>query len=103
MFVIKGFSDKATQKLFLGVALNQKERRTFVAMNVQKAAERLFLLDSSDEKALLAASALHYHKLHGSDRCSIDADSRKSKWRITFTRENDEATDVSLVKIDDTH
>lgn len=101
--MIKSFSDKTTKKLFLGEALNKKERRAFGAMNVQKAAERLFLLDGSDEKGLLSASALHYHKLHGSDRFSIDADSRKSKWRITFTWENDEATDVCLVKIEDTH
>lgn len=101
--MIKGFSDKATKKLFLGETLNQKERRAFGAMNVQTAAERLFLLDSSDEKSLLTAPALHYHKLHGSDRYSIDADSRKSKWRITFTWENDEATDVSFVRIEDTH
>jgi len=103
MGVIKSFSDQATKKLFLGETLNQKEHRAFGAMNVQKAAERLFLLDSSDEKALLTAPALHYHKLHGSNRYSIDADSRKSKWRITFTWENDEATDVRLVKIENTH
>lgn len=101
--MIKSFSDKATKKLFLGESLNQKERRTFGAMNVRKAAERLFLLDSADEKALLTAPALRYHKLHGTDRFSIDADSRKSKWRITFTWENDEATNVCLVKIEDTH
>ncbi len=101
--MIKSFSDKATQKLFLGEPLNQKERRAYGAMNLEKAAERLFLLDRADEKALLTASALHYHKLHGSGRFSIDADSRKSKWRITFTWENDEAKDVCLVKIEDTH
>jgi hypothetical protein len=42
-------------------------------------------------------------RLIGSGRSSIDADSRKSKWRITFTWENDEAKDVCLVKIEDTH
>lgn len=51
MFVIKGFSDKATQKLFLGVALNQKERRAFGAMNVQKAAERLTRIPASQRGA----------------------------------------------------
>ncbi len=101
--MIKSFADKATKKLFLGEALNQKERRAFGAMNGEKAAERLFLLDSSDERALLTAPALHYHKLHGSDRYSIDADSRKSKWRITFSWENDEMADVRLVTIEDTH
>ncbi len=103
MGVIKSFSDKATRKLFLGQPLNQKECRAFGSMNLKKAAERLFLLDSSNEKNLLPASALYYHKLHGSHRCSIDADSRKSKWRITFIWENDEATDVCFVQIDDTH
>lgn len=101
--VIKSFSDKATEKLFLGQALNKKQRKAFGVLNCEKAAERLFLLDSANEKALLTAPTLRYHKLHGSDRYSIDADSRKSKWRITFSWENDEMADVRLVTIEDTH
>jgi hypothetical protein len=31
------------------------------------------------------AVVLHYHKLHGTKRYSIDANARASKWRITFT------------------
>jgi len=101
--VIRSFSDKGTEKLFLGEALNKKERNTFGSLNHTKAAERLFLLDQADERILLTTPALHYHKLHGSGRFSIDADSRKSKWRITFSWENDEMTDVRLVRIEDTH
>jgi len=41
--------------------------------------------------------------LKGTNRYSIDADSRKSLWRITFEWEDDEMKDVLLVKIEDTH
>ena len=34
------------------------------------------------------AVVLHYHKLHGTKRYSIDANARASKWRITFTWAN---------------
>lgn len=47
--------------------------------------------------------ALHYHKLHGEGRYSIDANSRNTKWRITFAWANEELTDVELVEIEDTH
>jgi plasmid maintenance system killer protein len=45
----------------------------------------------------------HYHRLSGSVRFSIDADARNSPWRITFQWENEEMTDVELVKVEDTH
>ena len=54
-------------------------------------------------KDLLTLHSLHYHKLHGTGRYSIDANSRNSKWRITFAWVDQALTDVSLVKIDDTH
>jgi plasmid maintenance system killer protein len=101
--VIKSFADKTTEKLFLGKGLTKKERKTLGALNIAKATERLDLLKAADEKALLTAPFLHYHKLQGTSRYSIDADSRKSKWRITFAWENEELKDVELVKIEDTH
>ena len=55
------------------------------------------------EKDLLTLHSLHYHKLHGTGRYSIDANSRNSKWRITFAWVDQALTDVSLVKIEDTH
>ena len=55
------------------------------------------------EKDLLTLHSLHYHKLHGTGRYSIDANSRNSKWRITFAWADQALTDVSLVKIEDTH
>ena len=55
------------------------------------------------EKDLLTLHSLHYHKLHGTGRNSIDANSRNSKWRITFAWADQALTDVSLVKIEDTH
>jgi len=36
-------------------------------------------------------------------RHSIDANSRRSKWRITFAWKNEQLSDVELVKIEDTH
>lgn len=54
-------------------------------------------------KDLLTLHSLHYHKLHGTGRYSIDANSRNSKWRITFAWADQALTDVSLVKIEDTH
>ena len=42
-------------------------------------------------------------KLKGTARHSIDADSRKSQWRITFQWENSQMKNVQLVKIEDTH
>lgn len=69
---------------------------------MEKAQERLAILNQATERDLLILQALHYHKLHGENRYSIDANSRNSKWRITFIRANDELTDVELVEIEDT-
>jgi plasmid maintenance system killer protein len=52
---------------------------------------------------LLLAPFLHYHKLKGTTLYSIDADSRKFPWRITFHWENAKMKDVPLVKIEDPH
>ena len=70
---------------------------------MEKAETRLDQLDSAEEKDLLLAAHLFYHNLKGTKRYSIDADSRKSPWRITFVWEDDEMKDVRLVKIEDTH
>lgn len=72
-------------------------------MRVDKAQERLAILNQASERDLLTLRSLHYHKLHGEGRYSIDANSRNSKWRITFTWANEELTDVKLVEIEDTH
>ncbi len=56
-----------------------------------------------DAYLLLLMPFLHYHRLKGSARYSIDADSRKSAWRITFEWENFQMKDVQLVRIEDTH
>ncbi|MDB4265181.1 type II toxin-antitoxin system RelE/ParE family toxin [bacterium] len=101
--MIKSFSDQLTEKLFLGETLTKKERKTIGSLNQEKAFERLALIDIADEKQLLLAPAVHYHALRGTKRFSIDADSRNSKWRFTFTWENDEKSDVQLVKLEDTH
>jgi plasmid maintenance system killer protein len=101
--MIKSFASSVTEKIFLGEALNKKERKSLGSLNLKKAAERLVLLYIAEEKMLLTSPALHYHKLQGSDRYSIDADARNSKWRITFCWENKEMKDVELVRIEDTH
>lgn len=101
--MIKSFASPVAEKIFLGETLNKKERKSIGSLNIRKAAERLVLLYTAEEKMLLTSPALHYHKLQGSDRYSIDADARNSKWRITFCWENEEMKDVELVRIEDTH
>ena len=101
--MIKSFADPITKKIFLGEALTKKETRQLGDIRIDKAQERLVVLHHSSEKNLLTLHSLHYHKLHGTKRYSIDANARASKWRITFAWANQELTDVSLVKIEDTH
>jgi len=100
--VIRSFSDKPTEKIFGNEELTRKEIRAFGLLNIQKAYDRLQVLHFASERDLLASVSLHYHRL-GKGRYSIDADSRKSPWRITFEWENKELTNVKLVKIEDTH
>lgn len=101
--VIKSFANPQTEKIFHGSELSRKDSRQLGDLRVDKAQERLLILHHSTEKDLLSLHSLHYHKLHGSGRYSIDANSRSSKWRITFEWVGQEFADVSLVKIEDTH
>jgi len=101
--VIRSFVDTTTEKLFLGDQLSRKETNKLGTLNPIKAFERLAILNEADKKSLLLTPALHYHKLKGTSKYSIDADSRKSPWRITFQWENQEMKDVELVRIEDTH
>ena len=101
--VIRSFADEVTKKIFRGEKLTRKEERQLGGLRVDKAQERLAILNQASEKDLLTLHSLHYHKLHGASRYSIDANSRNSKWRITFAWANDELTDVELVEIEDTH
>ena len=103
LHVIRSFADTATEKIFLGEALSRKESNKFGTLNTIKAFERLAILNEADEKSLLLIPALHYHKLKGTSKYSIDADSRNSPWRITFQWENAEMKNVELVRIEDTH
>jgi plasmid maintenance system killer protein len=101
--MIKSFADSITEKIFLGVDLTKKEARHLGDIRLDKAQERLVILHHSSEKDLLTLHSLRYHKLHGTKRYSIDANTRASRWRITFAWADQELTDVSLVKIEDTH
>jgi plasmid maintenance system killer protein len=101
--VIQSFADTITEKLFLGEDLSRRETNRMGSLNTVKAYERLAILNEADEKALLLIPFLHYHKLKGSARYSIDADSRKSPWRITFQWADSQMKDVQLVRIEDTH
>lgn len=101
--MIKCFASSVTEKIYLGTKLTKKERMSIGSLNVAKASEHLVMLHTADEKSLLTAPHLHYHKLQGSHRYSIEADARNSKWRITFCWDNEEMKDVELVKIEDTH
>jgi plasmid maintenance system killer protein len=100
--MIKSFSDKTTKKIFSGEALTRKEIRAYGSLDFSKAKQRLDILNEATQTNLIQLSSLYYHSLHNG-RYSIDADTRKSRWRITFSWENQECTDVLLVKIEDTH
>jgi plasmid maintenance system killer protein len=99
----QSFADPLTEKIFRGDDLTKKEAKQLGDIRIDKAQERLLILHHSAEKDLMTLHSLHYHKLHGTGRYSIDANSRVSKWRITFAWADQELTDVSLVKIEDTH
>ena len=101
--MIKSFADAITGKIFLGQTLTKKETRQLGDIRLDKAQERLLILHHAVEKDLITLHSLHYHKLHGTGRYSIDANSRVSKWRITFGWANHELTNVALVKIEDPH
>jgi len=100
--VIRSFSDTIAEKIFHNQELTRKEIRSSGKLDLQKAYERLRVLHFSTEKDLLCAVSLKYHGL-GGNRYSIDANSRRSPWRINFEWDNEELTDVRLVKIEDTH
>lgn len=101
--IIKSFADSLTEKIYRGENLTRKEAKLLGDIRIDKAQERLVILHHSSEKDLLTLHSLHYHKLHGTKKYSIDANARTSKWRITFAWTNQELTDVSLVRIEDTH
>ena len=101
--MILSFADQSTEKIFTGTPLSRKESKFFGDLRIEKAQERLLLLNASSEKQLLLVPPAQYHSLKGSKRYSIDANSRTSKWRITFSWKNEDLTDVELVKIEDTH
>ena len=101
--MIKSFSSALTEKIFLGEELTKIERKSLGALDLNRAKLRLEMLDAASERDLFLLPALKYHRLHGTKRCSIDADKRNSPWRITFSWENDELTDVVCVKVEDTH
>ena len=92
-----------TAKIFHGEKLTKIERKALGDLRIEKAQERIAILNHATERDLLGLHSLHYHKLHGTKRYSIDANSRNSKWRITFSWAAQELTDVELVKIEDTH
>lgn len=101
--MILSFADEITRKIFDGEILTRKEARKLGSLNIAKTEARLQLLNQASEKNLLSALSLHYHALSGTARYSIDADSRTSKWRITFSWEDEVRSDVQLVRIEDTH
>lgn len=103
MAMIQSFSDEATKKIFDGEELDRKEKKRFGDLRIDKAQERLAVLNQATEKDLLSLHSLHYHALRGTRRYSIDANSRNSKWRITFAWVDERLTDVELVEIEDTH
>ena len=101
--MIKSFLDERTKKIFNGESLTSKERKKIGSLNTKKVQARLALLDDSTQNELMLNNGANYHGLSGTNKYSIDADARNSKWRITFTCENDDKKDVECVLIEDTH
>ncbi len=101
--MIKSFLDERTKKIFNGESLTSKERKKIGSLNTKKVQARLALLDDSTQNELMLNNGANYHSLSGTNKYSIDADARNSKWRITFTWENDDKKDVECVLIEDTH
>ena len=101
--MIKSFSNELTRKIYTGETLTKKERKQIGSLKINKAQERLTILNDATENNLLTAPSLHYHSLHGTEKYSIDADSRNSPWRITFQWENEDMVNVECVRIEDTH
>ncbi|MBC8325927.1 MAG: hypothetical protein H8E27_09910 [Verrucomicrobia subdivision 3 bacterium] len=101
--MIVSYLDSVTEKIFAGEDLSRKESKRFGDLDVDKAQERLAILNQASEQDLLTLPVLHYHALRGTKRYSIDANSRRSKWRITFAWKDDQLCDVELVKIEDPH
>jgi len=101
--VIQSFADCITEKVFLGDALSRKELQKLGELDITKAQQRLAILNQASEHDLLKLPMLHYHRLHGTSRYSIDATSRRSRWRITFAWTGEECVDVELVSLEDTH
>lgn len=101
--VIISFADEVTEKIFLGDELTRRELKKLGDLDVAKTQERLAVLHQATEKDLLTLPFLHYHALRGSKRYSIDANSRRSKWRITFAWADQDRVDVQPVCIEDTH
>ena len=97
------FADSVTEKIFNGEELSRPESRKRGDLDVVKAQERMAILNQASEQDLLTLPVLHYHALRGTKRYSIDANSRRSKWRITFAWNDEQLCDVELVKIEDTH
>lgn len=101
--VIQSFGDDVTEKIFLGDTLSRKELQKLGDLDITKAQQRLAVLHQASEQDLLRLPMLHYHRLHGTARYSIDATSRRSRWRITFAWTDEQATVVELVLLEDTH
>ena len=101
--MIKSFSTRVCEKIFLGEVLTKKERKSLGALDLEKSKRRLEMLDDATEKDLLMMPAMKYHKLQGTNRYSVEANKRNSPWRITFSWEDEEMKDVEFVKIEETH
>lgn len=101
--MIKSFADAFTEKVFLAKPVTKKERKLYGGLDFPKTKRKLEMLAVATERDLILVPSMRYHKLQGTDRYSIDAFARNSPWRITFAWEDEELTDVKLVKIEDTH
>ena len=85
---------------------SKKERRQFGGLDVQKAHDRLRILNAirSESELLLPINKYLYYLGHGgSEKATIDSNKRQSKWRITFEWQNKKLGDTHRVSINDPH
>lgn len=106
--MIRSFQCQTTESIFnqKSYLLNKKERKRFGDLDTSKAHDRLRILNAirSESELLLPINKyLYYHAHSGSDTSTIDANKRRSKWRICFEWHSKELGDTMNVSITDPH
>ena len=106
--MITDFACFTTEKIFKNedYTLTKSERKKIGSIDIFKCHNRLIILNeiaTEDELLLPFNSFLFYHNLKGTEDHTIDACSRKNKWRISFQWVSKKEGETKKVKLADTH